>query len=280
MYQSPMLLHKIDEPFADSNDQYLVELKADGIRLIVSKWNNSLRFYTRHNNDVTYRFAKYFLDLEIPDGTIIDTEIIVTDDKGKPDFEKVLHVFQSNNSEYQPVLFAFDILYYNYKKLTSLHILKRKEILQDILPKSQKITSVKYMIGNGTSYFKAIKENDLEGIVFKDIEKDTKYHINKRSFSWLKLINYKYTNCYILGSRKQEFGWLLGIEEANDIRPVGVMEFVPPAARKKIYQIQDKLKIRENEKYIYFEPKIKCEIKFRNFTSNNLLRIPSFIKFL
>lgn len=279
MYISPMLLQKVDDPFEDTNNNYLVELKADGIRLIVSNWKGSLKFYTRHNNDVTYRFAKYFRDLNIPEGTILDTEIIVTDAKGKPDFEKVMSVFQSNQSEYQPTLFAFDILFYNYKKLTDLHILKRKEILQSILPINPKISIVQYLIGNGKSYFHAIKENELEGCVFKDIKNDTSYHVGKRSSNWLKLINYKYVTCYILGIRKDKFGWILGIEEANDIRYAGVMEFVPPNARKQIYNLKSKLKISETPEYIYLEPKITCDVKFRNFTSKNLLRLPTFISF-
>lgn len=64
-----MLLQKVDEPF--DNDEWLTELKLDGIRLLVSKWNNKIKCYTRHNNEVTFLFSE-LQSLNIPDGTILD----------------------------------------------------------------------------------------------------------------------------------------------------------------------------------------------------------------
>lgn len=83
-----MLLHKIDHPFDDN--EYITELKLDGIRLILSKFNNNIKLYTRHNNEVTFMFPE-LLDLDIPDGTVLDGEIIVTDAHGKPDFEAIIY---------------------------------------------------------------------------------------------------------------------------------------------------------------------------------------------
>ncbi len=111
--------------------------------------------------------------------------------------------------------------------MTNLHSLKRKELLEKVLPKNDKIVPVQYIIGNGKSYFDLIVENELEEVVFKDIKNNTPYHINKRSPNWLKCVNYKYAECFILGLRKHKFGWLLAIQEGNDIRPAGIMEFVP-----------------------------------------------------
>ena len=90
-----MLLHKIDHPFDD--DEYITELKLDGIRLILSKFNNTIKLYTRHNNEVTSKFPE-LLQLNIPDGTVLDGEIIVTDTHGKPDFESMMERFQSRSS--------------------------------------------------------------------------------------------------------------------------------------------------------------------------------------
>lgn len=81
MFISPMLLHKTDQPLED--DGFITELKLDGIRLILSKFNDQIKLYTRHNNEVTMKFPE-FLQLDIPDGTILDGEIIVTDQQGKP----------------------------------------------------------------------------------------------------------------------------------------------------------------------------------------------------
>ena len=71
-----MLLHKAEQPFED--DDFITELKLDGIRLILSKFGNQIKLYTRHNNEVTKKFPE-LLQMDIPDGTILDGEIIVTD---------------------------------------------------------------------------------------------------------------------------------------------------------------------------------------------------------
>jgi DNA ligase-1 len=76
MFVSPMLLQKTDQPFDD--DSYITELKLDGIMLTFSKIDNNVRLYTRHNNDVTYKFPE-LLTIDIPNGTVLDGEIIVTD---------------------------------------------------------------------------------------------------------------------------------------------------------------------------------------------------------
>jgi DNA ligase-1 len=51
----------------------------DGIRLIYSVENNGkVRLYSRHKNEVTGKFPE-FLNIDIPEGTVLDGEIIVTD---------------------------------------------------------------------------------------------------------------------------------------------------------------------------------------------------------
>lgn len=88
MYISPMLLHKSDEAF--TNPDFLCELKLDGIRLTLSKFEGKVRLYTRHNNEVTAKF-KELHHIDVPDGTILDGEITVSDHKGRPDFEAIIY---------------------------------------------------------------------------------------------------------------------------------------------------------------------------------------------
>ncbi|MGE6717552.1 hypothetical protein ACQKGD_09255 [Peribacillus frigoritolerans] len=95
-----------------------------------------------------------------------------------------------------------------------------------------------------------------------------------------KVINYQYTDAVITGLRKDEFGFLLGIEVDNRIKPAGIMEFITPVARKQFYNHNQDLIVDENNKFIYLDPKIKCRVKFRNYTKNGLLRIPSFVEYI
>lgn len=95
-----------------------------------------------------------------------------------------------------------------------------------------------------------------------------------------KVINYQFAEAYVTGFRKDEFGLLLGIEEQGKIRPAGVMEFMAPAARKEFYKLHRELIVEETNKFVFLEPKIKVKVKFRNYTNNGKLRIPSFVEYV
>ncbi|MEK4883658.1 RNA ligase family protein [Bacillus sp. FSL W8-0223] len=275
MFVSPMLLHKVDHPFDD--DAYITELKLDGIRLILSKFNNQVKLYTRHKNEVTAKFPE-LQDLDIPNGTILDGEIIVSNSEGKPDFEFMMERFQSSRSEHQIQFCVFDVIYHKGDKVTHLPLLERKELLDSLIEDGEHIVKVRWIRGNGQAYFNLIKQQGLEGIVLK--RADSKYQVNKRSHDWLKVINYQYTNAVITGLRKDKFGLLLAIEEGGRLKPGGVMEFMTPAALKEFYSQYQDLIVDENKKFTFIEPKIKCRVKFRNYTKAGLLRSPSFVEYI
>ncbi|TKH07386.1 hypothetical protein FC678_22760 [Peribacillus simplex] len=155
---------------------------------------------------------------------------------------------------------------------------ERKNLLDKIVEDTDMICRVRWMYGNSPAYFELVKQQGLEGIVQK--KANSKYEIGKRSHDWLKVINYQYADAVITGLRKYEFGLLLGIEVDNGIKPAGIMDFVTPVARKQFYNQYQNLIVDENNKFIYLDPKIKCRVKFRNYTKNGLLRIPSFVEYI
>lgn len=68
MFTSPMLLQKSDHPF--DNDTFITELKIDGVRILWTKFNDKVRIYTRHNNEVTAMFPE-LLNINLPSGTVL-----------------------------------------------------------------------------------------------------------------------------------------------------------------------------------------------------------------
>ncbi|MEH7416048.1 RNA ligase family protein, partial [Neobacillus drentensis] len=265
MFISPMLLHKSNHPFDDDN--YITELKLDGFRTIWTKFNDKVRIYTRHNNEVTSKFPE-LINLPIPNGTVLDGEIIVTDNLGRPDFEATMERFLSRKSEYQISFSVFDVIYHKCEKVTHLPLLERKEILNELIPEdSPLLNKVQWIEGNALQYFEAIKQQELEGIVQKKV--DSKYQINKRSHDWLKVINYQYEDVYISGLRKDEFGLLLNFDNG---KYAGLMEFMPLANRKEFKKQYRDFIIEENDKFIYLDPKLKARVKYRNLTKKGLLR--------
>lgn len=270
MFVSPMLLHKVDKPF--DNESYITELKLDGIRMILSKFNNKIKLYTRHNNEVTSIFPE-LTNINIPDGTILDGELIVPDELGKPDFEAVMQRFQSKHSNHFVQYCVFDLIYLKDEKVTHFPLIERKLLLEKILPAdNDHIVPVKWILGYGNAYFDLVRQKALEGIVLKS--KDSKYCIDKRSHDWLKVINYQFTDVLVTGYRKDDFGLLLSFKDG---KPAGIMEFMPPNERKKFYSM---CKVQsQSNKFKFIEP-IPIHIKYRNLTKAHKLRIPSFVEWL
>lgn len=269
MFVSPMLLQKSEQPFNDSS--FITELKLDGIRLIWTKFQDKVRLYTRHNNEVTAKFPE-LCDLNLPNGTVLDGELIVPDQTGKPIFEDVMERFMSKRSDHFIQFCVFDIIYYNGEKVAGLSLKERKKLLLKLDISHNHIVTSKFIEGFGVQYFDLIKEQGLEGIVLK--RNDSFYQVNKRSYDWLKVINYQYSDVLITGLRKDDFGLVLS---SMDGKYLGVMEFMSPEDRKRLYT--NKKVIETTDKLTKIEP-IKCQVKYRELTKKGLLRIPSFQKWI
>ena len=80
--------------------------------------------------------------------------------------------------------------------------------------------------------------------------------------------------------RKDEFGLLLSVEDNGKIKPAGIIAFMNQKDRITFYQRYNDLNIDENNKFIFMEPQLKCRVKFRNYTKEGKLRIPSFIEYI
>lgn len=266
MFVSPMLLASRKEPFDD--DSYICELKFDGIRIVLSKFNNQIKLYTRHNNEVSSKFPE-LLNLDVPDGTVLDGEIIVTGADGSPDFEAVMERFMSNKSSYKIVYCIFDVIYSNGQSLASKQLAQRKELLNGLEINHPNAFILEGIRGNGVSYFNTVKEKGLEGIVLK--KANSAYEIGKRSKIWIKVINYDFTEVLITGYTRKDVKFLLSYQDGT---PAGMMEFMPMSERQKFHSTK-KLK-SETEEFVFIDP-ISCSVKHRSMTKHGKLRLPSFV---
>lgn len=106
-------------------------------------------------------------------------------------------------ADYNPVTFCvFDILYYKGKNIMSLPLLKRKELLEEIIPNdSRAIVKVRYMNGSdAAALFKSCQERNLEDIVLKQ----NKPYIpgSRPKGYWDKIICYTESEVRIIGIGK------------------------------------------------------------------------------
>ncbi|RXZ78323.1 DNA ligase [Paenibacillaceae bacterium] len=272
-----MLLTYADNNLVRDTPNTLTELKLDGIRLIVSK-TDKVRLYTRHNNNVTSKFPE-LLDTPIDEGTILDGELIVTDENGHPDFEAVMSRFQSKKSKVSVVFCAFDILRYRGIDVTSLSLLERKKLLSEAFEETSHYKLIQPVNGSATAYFEVVKRFGLEGIVIKDLF--SSYIPDTRRKSWRKVINWIYADVTISGLRKKKFGWLTSTTNPDGLfTPSGIVEFGVSPEQKRAFKLFSKQLIcKEDNNFIYLEPKIKIKVKTRNWTKNNMLRSPVFVEF-
>ena len=87
---SPMLLKEIDKPFKDDN--YIFELKYDGIRALMYVSYKSFKLITRNGNDVASNFPEFKSIQKIvgKKKVIFDGEIVAFKN-GKPSFSELQH---------------------------------------------------------------------------------------------------------------------------------------------------------------------------------------------
>lgn len=277
---TPMLLKEVSSPF-NSND-YIYEIKFDGIRACIFIKDNKIEIRSRNNKDLTSKFPELLKIRELTNkNTVLDGEIIVMEN-GVPSFEKVVkrvRIKDKNKIEYEalnnPVVFiCFDILYYK-KDLTSLTLNIRKKYLNKIKENDVLIKSKIYF--DGIKLFNRVKQLDLEGIVAKD--KNSKYYVNTRSNSWLKIKNKKDKIVFICGyqKKKKNISVLLGDLKDNKLYYVGNANITSNnLLYNKILSLKKISKTPfinyDKNDVVYIDKKIKCEVSYLEITKNNYLR--------
>lgn len=273
-------------------DNYIYEVKWDGIRVLIIKSGKQVLVRSRSGRDISSQFK----ELCRPEhyncqDCVIDGEVVVLDDSGRPLFSEVisrLHSKQSSRSN--AICYAFDCLNIDGADMVSKNLESRREALKSIIIEG---TSIRFSqsFEDGQQLFDAISLQEMEGIMLK--KKGSKYTIGARSAHWLKLKVRKDATCYIIGytegsgDRSPYFGSLvLGIKEKETWIYMGrvgtgfdtkLLEFVKSNLDK--ISLSKKLiseKIEEERKTTWIEPRLKCEINYASMSSNNTYREPVF----
>lgn len=284
----PMLLSEIEKPFNDDN--YIFEIKFDGIRALIYIDKNEIIIKSRNNIILNDTYPE-LLELKkiTKSKCILDGEITLFDN-GKPSFSKLQERVRLKNRKtiknYQvnnPVTFVcFDILYKD-ENLTNKTLLERKKILSKFKDNDIFIKT-KYYEKIGIELFNFAKKEDLEGIIAK--VKMSKYSYGLRTKEWIKIKNFKHDKFYICGYvdefDKYIITLVLGEKRNNKYFYVGKVIL---GKKDNLYnEILKEKVIKEStledfdEKNInYLKPEFLIDIHYIERTKNNLLRQP-FIK--
>src|SRR5258706_10546381 len=115
----PMLPQLANKP-PDSED-YIYEVKWDGIRAMISLDEGQIRIHTRSRVDITKQFPELLVPEQALRATsgLFDGEIVCLEEDGKPHFQDVIHRFKQNTeggierakAKHPAVCYVFDCLY-------------------------------------------------------------------------------------------------------------------------------------------------------------------------
>lgn len=276
------------------NGDWLYELKYDGYRMLAFIETQTVRLITRNGNDYTHRFrgiAASILEWAAGETMVLDGEMVITDAKGKTDFQ-ALQNYMRNPAGKQPTYIVFDLLALNGTDLRSRRLYERKETLQQLLRSAPAtLYYSKHLHGNGNASFKAACKAGLEGIIGK---KADSIYSGTRNGDWIKLKCEKRQEFVVGGytlTEKKTSGvssLLLGVYAGNQLVYAGragsgitqdemkeleakFKHLMRPTSPFLRYQ-----KPRQKETVTWLEPKLVAEIKFAEWTKDNLLRHASY----
>jgi ATP-dependent DNA ligase len=147
---------------------------------------------SRQGKDLSRGFPELIAELErLPEGTVIDGELVVLDVFGRPQFDELLgrsarsaKTAASANDERPAAIFAWDILMYRGKDLRALPLLERKRILEEAIGRRNRILPASHIEEQGERLYQEILALELEGIVAK--RADSTYPAGRTS-SWVKI---------------------------------------------------------------------------------------------
>jgi bifunctional non-homologous end joining protein LigD len=202
-----MLAEPSDNAF--TRDGWVFELKLDGYRLIASKSRGEALLLTRNGNDYTAVFPEVARAIKaLPfDHIIVDGEVVVMDSQGKPSFARLQQRGRLSSPvdigraavELPSTLYAFDILAFDQYDLRPLPLTVRKRLLMEALPKLGAVRTLDHIDREGELFMQQVVAMGLEGIIAK--RADAPYR-GGRTDRWLKIKAERTDDFVIVGFTK------------------------------------------------------------------------------
>jgi bifunctional non-homologous end joining protein LigD len=281
---------------APSGPKWAHEIKYDGYRIQARIDGRDIRLLTRKGLNWTSRFANVAVALKELglSSALIDGEVVVEDPSGIPSFTLLQADLASSRSE-RFRYFVFDLLYCEGFDLTKATMADRKALLQEItggLPPNSLIRFSEHMQIDGPTMFEHASRLGLEGIVSKRL--DLPYRPG-RGDHWLKIKGAHRQEFVILGylpstAAKGSVGaLLLGYFEGGELHYAGrVGTGYSSDQARSLREALDKLatarpKLANSlpagaEKGVrWAAPKLVCEVEYRGWTADRLIRQSAFI---
>jgi bifunctional non-homologous end joining protein LigD len=284
----PMLAMSTDTPF--DNREWIYEIKWDGYRAIAEIDDKKIKLYSRNGQDFTVKFDPVNEELKkINRACILDGEIVVLDEEGRSSFQMLQYYLDKKKGHLAYIV--FDILYLDGYDLKDVPLIKRKELLREIIPSTNRIHYSDYIEERGKDFFTLVKQQSIEGIIAK--EKNSSYVEGIRSKQWLKIKTKYQQEAIICGyteprkSRKYFGALILGVYKDGELTYIGhTGTGFDDETLKKLKTLLDRYKSGispfkkvpiPNAPVQWLVPKNICEVSFTEWTEEGVMRHPVFL---
>lgn len=284
-----------------TGDDYVYELKWDGIRVLVIFDEGKIQLKSRNGKDITNSFPE-LLDPESfrASNGIFDGEIVVLDSEGKPKFDRVIKRMQQTTesgvkkikAKYPAVCYLFDCVYLDGRPIVNTPLTLRKEWLKDAI-KSEYNYRPSEMVTDGQAFFHAASSMGLEGIMAK--KKDSVYQPGRRSPFWIKVKSRSTEEAFLIGytkgkgDREKTFGALhLAVIENGNWKYRGKVgsgfdDSLMVEITKLLKTLPEEKKLIENKLLddaisVWVKPEWVCEIRYASYTPDGSFREPVFLR--
>ncbi len=278
---------------------WIYEIKLDGYRAVAVKWSGSIDLFSRRNKSFNAQYPYIVESLrDLPDGTVVDGEIVALDDAGRPNFN-LLSQFRSRASSI--CYFVFDLLICQDRGLTRLPLSDRRELMNSHLNfYSPRIRIAEQFNVSGTNMLAAVRQQQLEGVIGK--RKDSFYEPGKRTGAWIKYRVNQSQELVIGGYIPGPHGFdslIVGYYRGEDLIYVARVRngFVPASRRQVFEKIRhlvsptipfvnlpdthksrwgDELTAEKMEECVWLRPEAVAQIEFLEWTEADRLRHSKF----
>lgn len=283
----PMLAMSSKHPFSKAG--WIYEIKWDGYRVMAHFEAGNVQLYSRNGISYNSKFRLIWEALqEIPHEGILDGEIVILDDNGLPDFQRLQH-YDEESTAGEIRYYVFDLLYLNGESIIHLPLVDRKSLIPPLIEDIPKVYYCDHVNDWGDTYYEKAVEAGLEGILAK--KATSTYDPGARTDNWLKIKAFESQEAIICGYTHSEgapFGSLiLGIYEEEELKYIGncgsgfnstlqielLHKFRPMEIKQNPFGKPINLK---GKHAVWLKPVLICEVKFSSWTNAGMMRHPVF----
>ena len=200
----PMLAERLTDPqeiLVKMGGKALVDYKYDGERAQIHKKGDTVYIFSRRLENITHQYpdvVDYVRQYINANEVIVEGEIVAVDPESgeiRP-FQELMHRKRKSDiqeaiKEYPVNVYLFDLMYYEGEDYTVKPLPERRKKLEEILKPSEYVRIAHHIYVDNVEqlkefFYQAISEG-AEGIMAKNISKDSIYQAGARGFLWIKL---------------------------------------------------------------------------------------------